>query len=48
MVCKRCTVLLKEDVYAELKSKGKFGESFSDLLHRILKELDNYERMGGQ
>ncbi len=37
---KRCTVLLSEEVYQRLKSKGKFGESFSDLVSRLLEELD--------
>ena len=32
---KRCTILLKEDIYKRLKTKGKFGESFSELISRF-------------
>lgn len=38
---KRCTVLLQEQVYKRLKTSGQFGESFSDLVARLLDELDN-------
>jgi predicted CopG family antitoxin len=38
---KRCTLLVKEDVYRRLKAKGRFGESFSTLIDRLLDELDN-------
>ena len=37
---KRCTILLKEDIYQRLKTKGKFGESFSELICRLLDEID--------
>jgi len=37
---KRCTLLVKEDVYHRLKAKGRFGESFSALVDRLLDELD--------
>ena len=37
---KRCTILLKEDIYKRLKTKGKFGESFSELISRLLDEID--------
>ena len=37
---KRCTILLKEDIYQRLKTKGKFGESFSELISRLLDEID--------
>jgi predicted CopG family antitoxin len=37
---KRCTFLLKEDIYKRLKTKGKFGESFSELISRLLDEID--------
>ena len=36
---RRVTVGLRHDVYAKLRSKGRFGESFSDLVSRILEEL---------
>lgn len=38
--CKRCTLLVKQDVYQRLRTKGRFGESFSDLIARILDELE--------
>jgi len=41
---KRCTILLKEDIYKRLKTKGKFGESFSELICRLLNELDLLEK----
>ena len=37
---KRCTILLKEDIYNRLKTKGKFGESFSELICRLFDEID--------
>jgi predicted CopG family antitoxin len=37
---KRCTFLLKEDIYKRLKTKGKFGESFSELISRLRDEID--------
>ena len=37
---KRCTILLKEDIYKRLKTKGRFGESFSELIYRLLDEID--------
>lgn len=41
---KRCTVLLREDVYQRLKQEGIFGESFSDVVARVLDELDAMKR----
>jgi predicted CopG family antitoxin len=38
---KRITVGLRQDVYARLKNKGRFGESFSELVSRLIDELDN-------
>ena len=35
---KRVNICLKYDVYAELRNKGRFGESFSELVSRILNE----------
>lgn len=40
---KRCTILLKEDIYQRLKTKGKFGESFSELICRLLDDIDFIE-----
>jgi predicted CopG family antitoxin len=42
---KRITVGLRDDVYTRLKEKGKFGESFSDLVSRLLNVL---EKIGGE
>ena len=41
---KRCTILLKEDIYQRLKTKGKFGESYSELIRRLLDEIDIVEK----
>lgn len=41
---KRCTILLKEDIYKRLKTKGKFGESFSELICRLLDDIDFLEK----
>ena len=41
---KRCTILLKEDIYQRLKTKGKFGESFSELICRLLDDVDFFEK----
>ena len=41
---KRCTILLKEDIYKRLKPKGKFGESFSQLISRLLDDIDFLEK----
>ena len=40
---KKCTILLKEEAYIRLKSKGRFGESFSELVSRLLNEIDYFE-----
>ena len=37
---RRCTVLLRKEVYQRLRKKGLFGESFSDLINRRLTETD--------
>jgi predicted CopG family antitoxin len=37
---KRCTILVREDVYQRLSNEGRFRESFSDLISRLLGELD--------
>ena len=38
---RRCTVLLRKEVYQRLRKKGLFGESFSDLINRLITETDN-------
>jgi predicted CopG family antitoxin len=41
---KRTTVSLDKEVYQQLCKRGHFGESFSQLLKRLLDELDNLDR----
>jgi predicted CopG family antitoxin len=40
---RRITVGLREDVYVRLKDKGRFGESFSELVGRLLNDLEEEE-----
>jgi predicted CopG family antitoxin len=37
---KRNTVGLRQEVYSRLKNKGRFGESFSELISRLLDESE--------
>ena len=39
----KSTVLLTKEVYHRLREKGKFGETFSDIVERLLNQIDNYE-----
>jgi predicted CopG family antitoxin len=39
----KSTVLLTKEVYHRLRKKGKFGETFSDIVERLLNEIDKYE-----
>jgi predicted CopG family antitoxin len=41
---RRITVGLREDVYSRLRDKGKFGQSFSELVARLLKDLEEEEK----
>jgi predicted CopG family antitoxin len=41
---KRCTVLLKDDVYNRLRKMGRFGESFSDVISRLIDESGEADR----
>jgi predicted CopG family antitoxin len=36
----RITICVDHRVYTKLKERGKFGESFSELISRILEETD--------
>jgi hypothetical protein len=40
-VSKRTTVSLDMQIYQRLRSRGHFGESFSDVLTRVLDQLEN-------
>jgi predicted CopG family antitoxin len=42
---KRVNICVNHKVYAKLRDRGKFGESFSDLISRILEES---EKIGPQ
>ena len=44
---KRTTISVDVQVYQRLKSQGQFGESFSELISRILEENDNKRNIGG-
>jgi hypothetical protein len=41
---KRTTVSVDEQVYQQLCKRGRFGESFSQLLKRLLNELDDLNK----
>jgi predicted CopG family antitoxin len=43
----KSTVLLTKDVYQRLRKKGKFGETFSDIVERLLNQIDYLENKGG-
>jgi predicted CopG family antitoxin len=48
---KRVNIGLRDDVYNKLKDKGRFGESFSELVSRLIDEsnldvLQNTVRRG--
>lgn len=46
---RRVTVGLRHDVYARLKDMGRFGESFSDLVSRLIDEVElTMKNSGGQ
>jgi len=40
---KRVSVGLRDDVYSKLRNRGRFGESFSELVARLLNDLDEEE-----
>jgi predicted CopG family antitoxin len=40
---KRISVGLRDDVYSRLRNKGRFGESFSELVARLLNDLEEEE-----
>lgn len=44
---KRYTVLLHQSVYHRLKSRGMFGESFSDVVDRLLDESEKVAAVKG-
>jgi predicted CopG family antitoxin len=44
----KSTVLLTKEVYQRLREKGKFGETFSDIVERLLNQIDYFENKGGK
>jgi predicted CopG family antitoxin len=45
---KKSTILLTKELYQRLREKGKFGETFSDIVERLLNQIDYLERDTGQ
>jgi hypothetical protein len=43
----RHSLTINDTTFHRLKKKGYFGESFSDLISRILEELENSQQNGG-
>jgi predicted CopG family antitoxin len=43
----KSTVLLTKEVYQRLREKGKFGETFSDIVERLLNQIDFFEKNKG-
>jgi predicted CopG family antitoxin len=42
----KSTVLLTKEVYQRLREIGKFGETFSDIVERLLNQIDYFENKG--
>jgi hypothetical protein len=42
----KSTVLLTKQVYQRLREKGKFGETFSDIVERLLNQIEYFENKG--
>jgi predicted CopG family antitoxin len=42
---KRCTISVDREVYLRLKEEGRFGESFSELVRRLLDLLKEKKDM---
>jgi predicted CopG family antitoxin len=43
----KSTVLLTKEVYQRLREKGKFGETFSDIVERLLNQIDTFKQQKG-
>ena len=41
----KSTVLLTKEVYQRLREKGKFGETFSNIVERLLNQNDSFENI---
>ena len=44
---RRITVGLRQDVYTKLRDMGKFGESFSDVVLRIIEDANRNTTLEG-
>lgn len=40
----RITITINRDVYNKLKKKGSFGETYSELILRLIKTVDSISR----
>jgi predicted CopG family antitoxin len=45
---RRITVGLRQEVYTKLRDRGKFGESFSDVVLRIIEEANKNTTLEGE
>jgi predicted CopG family antitoxin len=45
---RRITVGLRQEVYTKLRDRGRFGESFSDVVSRIIEEANKNEAHEGE
>jgi predicted CopG family antitoxin len=45
---KRVNIGLRDDVYNRLKDRGRFGESFSELVSRLIDETTIHSTVGGE
>lgn len=43
-LCKRHTIALDNNAYLRLKSKGQFGESFSEVVTRLLDIVEKEDK----
>ena len=41
----KTTILLDNHVYKRLREKGKFGETFSQVIERLLNEVDEKNKL---
>jgi predicted CopG family antitoxin len=44
----RHTITIDDRTYWELRSKGNFGETYSELISRIIKDSDVFHRIRGK
>ena len=44
----RHTIIIDDRTYQKLKSNGNFGETYSKLISRIIKDIDGYHELAGR